>query len=350
MKLHLIGSLILSLLFFCACNKNNEHEKYEDFSKNIVNIQNKIVSVKTNLILGKSEIATQGKFLLLNNFSSLDNGFYLFDKKTFKYITSTGSKGQGPGEIINYGNAIIIPNTVDNKSFYVVDYSQLSLYQYCIDSVLHNKNYRPKEVLKMHLDRTIGNVSTLNDSVFMGVAMKMINKHSFVNEIVRFNINSGKMQKIMAINPDVENIPLGSHSTFSLFPSKNKFVQAYRYVDLLSIYGVKGNLICNIYGNLWNKRDNRKFKFHQQIEVGKKYIIASYVGGKKFKIGTNKRTRGVFASKFLIFDLEGNYIKTLNIGEEIRSFCLDEDNNRIIMNCYDRDEPLAYIDLKGILN
>ncbi len=74
------------------------------------------------------------------------------------------------------------------------------------------------------------------------------------------------------------------------------------------------------------------------------------MGGKGFKRGSNGQMRGVFASKLLVFDSKGNYQKTLLLGEEIEDFCFDEDSNRIIFNFFDRDEPLAYLDLKGILN
>ncbi len=344
-----IVTLIGCLLFLCSCNKETDTEKYPDFTKKLVDVSDKIVPIKTNQFFGRCRITTAGKYLLLTDLTSLDKGFLLFDKKTFQYVISTGSKGQGPGQIINYENAKIIPNTVNNESFYVFDYSKLMLYEYALDSILNNKKYLPKEVLSMNLHRVIGDVAPLNDSIFLGISSKAINSHSFTDELVRFNIKNGEIKQLRATHSKSKTAIKKTHATFALSANKQKYVHAYRYIDLMELYGINGNLLCSIYGNLWKKRDKKNLGFYQQVEFGENYIMAAYVGSKVFKIGADNRMRAVFASRIVVFDTEGNHLKTLNIGEEIRGFCIDEENNRIIINYLDRDEPLAYLDLKGIL-
>ncbi|MFR8358247.1 MAG: 6-bladed beta-propeller [Parabacteroides sp.] len=44
-----------------------------------------------------------GDYLLVSDYKSPDKLVYIFDKNNFKYITSTGDRGQGPGEISNMG-------------------------------------------------------------------------------------------------------------------------------------------------------------------------------------------------------------------------------------------------------
>ncbi len=344
-----IPILFLSLFLLCSCNRDTETEKHPDFSKNIIDVSDKIVSIKTNMILGRTGIVSIGKYLLLRDDSSFDKGFHLFDKKTFEHIASTGSIGQGPGQIIKYSNAKILPNTADNKSFYVFDYSQLLLYKYVIDSILNNPQYLPQEVLRMNNDRVIGSVSILNDSIFCGVFSRLLKSRSIVDELAQFNINTGKIKNITSVDAKNKEEARKTHSNFALFPTKDKCIQAYSDIDLLTIYDINGKLLCNIYGSFWGS-DKKNFEFYEQIEISKKYIIAKYLGGIWYARDENQRLRCIFSSKLLVFDIKGNYLKTLNIGEELGSFCFDEENNRIILNFLDRDEPLAYLDLKGILD
>ncbi len=345
-----VSILLLSLLLLCSCGKDTATEKHPDFSKNVIDVSNKIVPVKTDVIFGNSQIITVGKFLIVKDSYSWDKGFLLFDKKTFKYLTDGGSRGQGPGQIIDYRNAMVIPNTADNQSFYVFDYSQLLLYRYAIDSILNNKKYLPEEVLRIHNNKALGDVGTLNDSIFIGIQSRPISNYSFVDEIVRLNIRTGQSKQFGYENPEIKISTLSTHAAFTLSPYKDKYIQAYRYLDLMTICDINGNLICNVYGPQWGKKEKKGLDFYHRIRIGKKHIIAGYAGGKGFKRGSNGQIRGVFASKLLVFDSRGNYQKTLLIGGEIKGFCFDEDNNRIIFNFLDRDEPLGYLNLKRILN
>lgn len=49
-----------------------------------------------------------------------------------------------------------------------------------------------------------------------------------------------------------------------------------------------------------------------------------------------------------IHDLDGNYMKTLNIGRKICNFCYDHELNWSIMVLND-DAQFAYIDLDGLI-
>lgn len=49
----------------------------------------------------------------------------------------------------------------------------------------------------------------------------------------------------------------------------------------------------------------------------------------------------------LVYDLDGNYIKTLNVGYNMNAFCYDPEYNRIIMSLNDEKLQFAYLDLDG---
>jgi predicted RNA-binding protein associated with RNAse of E/G family len=54
-------------------------------------------------------------------------------------------------------------------------------------------------------------------------------------------------------------------------------------------------------------------------------------------------------TKFLVFDLEGNYLKTLETGYKICNICYDKKENRILMSLDDQIQ-FASLELDGLLD
>jgi hypothetical protein len=119
-------------------------------------------------------------------------------------------------------------------------------------------------------------------------------------------------------------------------------VNCYYECDLITICDPAGNLKYNIYGadGLENKDSKKSYFF--AVDVVDKYIFAAYIGETGI-IYEGSVPRGNSPSKFLIYDMEGNYIETIETGSKFSAFCLDEENNRIILYFNDRTEALAYI-------
>lgn len=78
------------------------------------------------------------------------------------------------------------------------------------------------------------------------------------------------------------------------------------------------------------------------IILAKDKIVASYSDGRD-NFGKQSRP-----TTLLVFDLKGNYLKTIEIGYNILEFCYDEENNRIIMS-FDDDIQLGYLELGNIV-
>ncbi len=349
----IIYCLSIFLIVFVNCSKSDDvGEKYPDFSKNIINVSKNIVDIKTDLPLGQSQLNIVGNYLLVCDIFSLDEGFHFFDKNNLKYIGSGGRKGQGPGEIIRYKNVKVIPNENDEDSFFVFDYSQVVIYKYHIDSLLSNKRYLPKKVVSFKVTQILSNFIPLNDSVFLGLGAHTTSSSSFVKEIIKLNIKTNRMGTFGYQNPEIKEFGgKNTHSFFAGAKNKNRYVRSYLSQDLMTICDIEGNLVCNVYGPEWDGRKEKRFDvdFFNEVALCRNYIIAAYNGGVSYTFGENKRPRGTYAQKFLIFDLDGNYQKTLDVGEEIRFFCIDEDSNRLFLSLRDRD-VLSYVDLKGILD
>lgn len=81
--------------------------------------------------------------------------------------------------------------------------------------------------------------------------------------------------------------------------------------------------------------------YYSKVALAKDKIIASYSGG-------NKRTDDYYPTKFFVFDIEGNYLKTLDINRKITDFCYDDNSNRIIMSFND-DIQFGYLELNGLI-
>jgi hypothetical protein len=81
-------------------------------------------------------------------------------------------------------------------------------------------------------------------------------------------------------------------------------------------------------------------------QCGDKFITA-YNGESAFI----ESEQGIETSKptmFLVFNLHGDYIQTLETGYRIGSFCYDSENSRLIISM-DDEMQFAYLELDGLL-
>ena len=111
--------------------------------------------------------------------------------------------------------------------------------------------------------------------------------------------------------------------------------------DLMTICDFNGNLKCNIYGPKWVNEITQTQHYSLGVEFCGDKILALYSGG-------DHRTDAYYPTEFLVFDLNGNYLKTLETGYMITDFCYDKENNRLIINLNDEIQ-FAYLDLEGII-
>ena len=181
---------------------------------------------------------------------------HLFDKKSFKYITSTGIVGKGPGEISSPGTP-----GIDRKSraFWICDFGTRILYKFPIDSILNNSMFKPTIKQEQQNDFFLQSFGFLNDSIALGKAVHLTSNSSFDMAMVKLNINTNVLAKYGYENPDA--IGKKSNSRFA-FSEKNKiYGNCYLTCDLLTICNLDGTLRSNIYGPGWfdNKQDKNSY-------------------------------------------------------------------------------------------
>lgn len=333
---------LLLLFISISCNRNNDSktEKIQKQRNNIINVADKINDVKPKIIFGNSALFILDKYLIvLEKFPKGDKGIHLFDKNTFRYITSTGIIGKGPGEIISPGPLGL---NKEKKVFWVPDAGKRVLFEFPLDSILNNNKFKPTIWKKMQDKTTTLSYDFLNDSIVLGIVVNLTSNTSFKMVMSKLNINTDQISKFGYEHPKA--IGKKSYSTFAMSVENNFYVNCHSECDLMTICDLEGNLKYNVYGPGWFDNEHDKNSYFFDVDLFGSNIIASYIGSKGI-IARGNITRGAPPTKFIVFDMEGKYLKTIETGFEFESFCVDEENKRIIAYFTNRDEPLGYFNI-----
>lgn len=102
-----------------------------------------------------------------------------------------------------------------------------------------------------------------------------------------------------------------------------------------------------MYGEHWNTKTSNDYRYYKDILFCKNRIVASYLGGKRLTKDNGEITSN-YPDKLLFFDMEGNYVKRLDIGYPIFSMCYDSENNRLIFSL-DDETQFGYLNLHDLL-
>ncbi len=335
---------IILLIIGCKTNKDEKIEKIQKHRNKIINVKDKIVDIKPSILFGNSVLYILDDILIVNEISPKGKkGIHLINKDTFKYITSTGITGRGPGEIAGAGGIGIDRK---NRILWVQDHGNKVMWKFPLDSILNNENYKPSIKLDLNYDLFIETFDFLNDSIVVGVAVQILPDYSFVKSMSKLNLNSNVIEKYGYVHPKA--VGKNSSSVFALSIENNFYVNCYYYNDLMTICDLNGNLKYNVYGpERLNNKDNIKSYFFGVDLIGND-IIASYIGDAGLISDQNGPT-GNIPSKLIVFDIKGNYKKTIETGDKFTYFCVDEENRRIIAYFNTRDEALGYFNIDSDL-
>ena len=97
----------------------------------------------------------------------------------------------------------------------------------------------------------------------------------------------------------------------------------------MTICNLDGNLKYNVYGQNWDSRKSNRIAQYKKVIFVKDLIFASYSGNNNF-------SDEALPTRIIVFDINGDYIKTLETSYKICEFCYDQENNRIIL-CLDAE-------------
>lgn len=324
----------------CVNKGESKTEIIQKHRDKIVDVSDKIRDIKTDMNFGRSLLYMIDDILIVEEVSPKgEKGIHLFDKNSFKYITSTGTIGRGPGEISLQGRLCIDRK---NRVFWAPDNGKKILYKFPLDSVLMNKDFLPGIKKNLNDDLFINGAYFLNDSIALGRAVHVVSVSSIENATAKLNINTNVTEKFGYSHPKTVGEKI--YASLALSVEDNIYVNCYSNYDLVSICDLNGNLKQNIFGPGWFDHEQDKNEYYNTVGIFGKNIIASYLGGRGI-VTKGNIIRGARPSKFIVFDLNGNYIKTIETGFAMLSFCIDEENRRIIAYFDDREEQLGYFDI-----
>jgi hypothetical protein len=134
---------------------------------------------------------------------------------------------------------------------------------------------------------------------------------------------------------------------FAASPELGIYVECYFHHDLMTICSLNGELKYNIYGPNWDSRKSNKISYYTKAVFCRNKLFMLYTGG-EWLVDRGKGMETIRSTKFLVFDMNGDYIRTLETGYQIVDFCYDSENNRILMSMNDEIQ-FAYLELDGLI-
>lgn len=333
---------ITVLLFLVSCTSDSTQEKFQQSRNNIQNVKQHVIETNMDDVL----IGSSAKLFLLNDFliiadhKSLDKQIHLFNKNNFHHLFSIAPFGEGPNEITNMGH--IATNNARNE-FYVSDHGKQQVLCYNIDSLLIDSLHSARIKMKMNEKEFLSKYHFLNDTLSIGLIIRPTGNTSFDQVTASWNMQTKAIRPMPYEHPDIKK----KRIAIAVSEQYHKYVEGYLYHDLMTICDLNGQLLYNIYGPAWDDKVSNKDSYYQKVVFYKDMIIALFSGEKTFYNDQMRGVRSLLPTQFLVFDLEGNYRKTLDVGYHISDFCCDEENDRIILN-FDDEIQFGYLNLKDI--
>ncbi|WP_099464503.1 MULTISPECIES: BF3164 family lipoprotein [Parabacteroides] len=264
--------------------------------------------------------------------------FSIFNKR---YLGSIFLKGNGPTELLS---ASCINLSSDSSSFWTFDITKQAWFGRKF-TTLNDYLSLKKE------DYTIIN---LRNSSLLGLDNPTWIKNGFVaNSLFKYKerffiFSSENMLKQSITNPNLhfkniynENILADIFSTkLSITPDHSKIVLAGRYMDLIEIYNIDGDLLKILKGP--EKEFNFKFDIERSIkqsvlvkspETKRAYLSIKTTSDKIYALysGKNKKDKEHYSySKILyVFSLDGSLLLKYLLDTPIIDFVIDEKRNKI---------------------
>ena len=319
-----------------GCSFSSDKEIYQSSRNEVVKVKSAVQEIiKDEVLIGSLvRMEMMDDYLLVKDAKSYDTLIHVFDKKTFKHIRGVGLQGPGPDEITNMGR--IVPDD-KNRIFHVSDLGKNKIFAYEMDSVVTNPNYKPTLLCTINDSQFPDDYVHISDTLAIARIIKVLPNVPFQQSLAYWNMKTGSLTPLNYTHPEIER----KRVRFNASLEKNVIVEAYSHHDLITIYDFQGNLRCNVYGPKWDNTTSNRMNYFGTVHFYKDMIAVSYSGRDNF-------SKDYSPTCIMFFDLEGNYLKTLEIGYKIQDFCVDEDNDRLIF-AFSDEIQFGYLELKGLI-
>lgn len=335
-KIHILAILYFGAVLF-SCSKSTDTEKYQSKRHNTIDVKEKVqeIEIEDVMIGSIARLFLTDNYLIIKDPQSHDMLIHLFERKNYKYVTSAIPSGQGPGEVTIMGH---IGVNDKKKELYISDHGKLKIFNYPLDSILNNPFYIPETKKEINNVQFPSDYEFINDTLCFTRIIEPTGNVGHNEATAKWNMQTGEVNKMKYSHPKVDK----KRTSLAVSMDNETLVVCYYNHDLMTIMDLEGNLKYNIYGTNWNNRSASLLSHFGKVVFGGDKIIAPYSG-------KDRRTRDDRPHIVYIFDIDGNYMKTLNIGYRISDICYDEQNDRLIFN-FDDMIQFGYLEMKNLLD
>ncbi|GAB1358812.1 hypothetical protein MASR1M31_05910 [Porphyromonadaceae bacterium] len=200
-----------------------------------------------------------------------------------------------------------------------------------------NPDYTPEVVSSLEATQFPIDFHYINDTLSIGLIMVPTGNIGFNLKTAKWNMKTGEISRMLYTHPDIER----KRVCMAVSEKNGIYVECYKHHDLLSICSLDGELKHNVYYTKnWDTKTSNHIDYFKDVVFCKDKIVASYM--------KRDHMNGGEPTAFLVFDLEGNYLMTIETGYEIGDFCYDKENDRIIMRL-NSEIQFAYLELDGVI-
>lgn len=335
--------LCLLLLLGNSCTfTSTDTDLYQFERDNIIDVRGQITEIigEDVLIGSNAQVYTLDDYLIVADYKSYMESIHLFSLSDYKAVVSFAPIGQGPNEIARLG---FIGLDREHREIYVSDHGKQKIFGYNLDSLLATPNYMPFVKYQMEESVFPNGYYYMNDTLSIALVIRPTGNYGFNQFTAKWDMEKQTFQQMPYEHPKVKK------KRFSLAVSKNNHIYAefHSRADLITVCDLEGNLKYNIYGSGWSKERKRVEYYTKGIFAGD-FMVAAYLGDEPFIESKSDGLLNKYPKQLHIFDIEGNYIKTLDVGYQIVDFCYDERNHRLVFN-FDDDIQFGYLELGNLL-
>ncbi len=339
---HFIAIAVFVIVFFGSCSVQDKTDKYQTDRSEVVNVQDQVHEFQTGEVLvgNVARVYCMGRYLIVVDHKSVAEQIHIFNTDDFSHLASIAPLGKGPGEITRIGS---VCGDLANRYIYVSDHGKQKIFAYDIEQALSDTLYQPAVWREMSEREFPSKYAMLDDSTALTVVIRPTGNVGFNQAIAFWHLQSGIFEDQPYDQPEVKR----KRVSVSVSSADSLYVEAYSYHDLLTLHDLSGNLKYNIYGPEWDKNESKTGYFGDVI-VAEGMIVCSYLGGDRF---IDQGSRGKVSNlpvRLLIFDKNGDYIRTAEIGYRISDICYDPFHKRLIM-AFDDEIQFGYLDLNDLL-
>ena len=326
--------LFISLRALCSCGQSASHSLVEKMGRRDVIEYIECTPIDMNLpaIHAFSNIKIIGDTLIIHDHTSTEHQFLTYDIVQDRYIGSFGKSGNGPGEISNFGSIFIVPH---KRTVCGIDGNKWHVSAFRLDSALAAPDYDAETIADLDVSKgrfPLNYANYLNDTtIICSVYMPNKDNTGLATRLGRLNLISGTTEVIDDIEPENK-----VRSSVAVSQRKNLIVTADLTHDRIRFYSLDGQLIKTVYGPDFTEQPNgRKSYYSSPVIAGDKIYIV-YLG----KDLMEQR----FGNEIVVTDLDGHYLKSLRLNNQIVSIDYHEKSDRLYMSL-EGDTQFGYIQL-----